>query len=154
VQESPYVILLEHNLHTDGLLKLKKLKLWMPKSDVVLLTFANKSDDIYKAFCAGASGYIRQSDAVEDMISNIRDIMRGNMAILPSIAQKILDSNFSSPDNNLSNAEAQLLRAFVDGHSISYIRDVLNIPVQTMQFQIKCIFRKLHNSTHPAATSN
>jgi DNA-binding NarL/FixJ family response regulator len=133
---------------------LKKLKRRIPKSDIVLFTFAKKSEDIYKAFCAGASGYIRQSDAVDDMISNIRDIIHGDMIILPSIAQKIIDSHFASPDNNLSEAELQLMRAFVDGHSIPYIRDAFNVPAQTMRLQIKSIFRKLHNSAHPASTSN
>ncbi len=154
VTESPQVVLLDNSFQAAGLQTLKKLKRRIPQSDVVLFTFANKSEDIYKAFCAGASGHILQSDPMDDMISNIQDIMHGDMIILPSIAQKILDSHFASHDYNLSVAEVQLMRAIADGHSIPYIRDVLKVPAHTTRAQIKSIFRKLHNSTHPATTSN
>jgi DNA-binding NarL/FixJ family response regulator len=153
-RESPQVVLLDYNLQSAGLQTLKKLKRRLPTSDIVLFTFANKSDDLYKAFCAGASGYILQSDAVEDLIRSIENIMRGDMIILPSIAQRILDSHFSSRDYSLTEAEVRLMRAIVEGHAVPYVRDTLKVPAQIMQSQIKSIFRKLHHSTQPATASD
>lgn len=151
--KSPQVILLDNTLQPAGLHTLKELKRRIPKSDIILFTFSNKSEDIYNAFCAGASGHILQSN-VEYMISDIQDIVRGDMIILPSIAQKIIDSNFASHDYTLSTSEIQLMRAIVEGHSMSYIRDALRVSAQTTRLQIKSIFRKLHCSVQPASASD
>lgn len=153
-QQAPQVVLLDNSLQTTGLLAIRKLKHRNPKSDVVIFTFVNKSEDIYNAFCAGATGHILQSDAVETVISNIQDIICGNTIILPSIAQKILDGHFSSNDYTLSVPEVQLLQTIIDGHAIPYIRDTLKVPAHVMRSQFKSIFRKLHNSTQTATTSH
>lgn len=153
-RESPQVVLLDNSLQPAGLRLLKELKCRIPASEVVVFTFANKSEDIYNAFCAGASGYIPQSDAVEDLIDSLRDIIHGDMIVLPSIAQKILDSHFTTHAYRLSASEVRLMQAIVDGHAVPYIRDILKVPQQTMRSQIKSIFRKMHNSTHPATASD
>lgn len=152
--QSPQVVLLDNNLQVTGLQTLKKLKRRLSASEFVLFTFSNKSDDIYNAFCAGASGYILQSDDVEDMIISIQDIIRGDMIVLPSIAQKILDWHFISNEYKLTVGEVQLMRAFVEGHAIPYIQGTLKVPTKLMRSQIKSIFRKLHNSTQPTTASN
>lgn len=143
-RESPRVVLLDHNLQATGLHALNQLKRRMPETAIVLFTFANNSEDIYNAFAAGASGHILQSDPVEDMISSIHDILSGDMIVLPSIAQKILDTHFLSNECMLTVSEVRFMQVIAAGHAMPYIRDTLMIPVQTIRSQTRSIFRKLH----------
>ena len=151
---SPQVILLDNSLQANALRALRNLKRRLPTSEVVLFTFADKSEDIYNAFCAGASGYILQSEDVEDMIRSIQDIMSGDMIVLPSIAQKILHSHTSANAHNLTKGEVQLMLAIANGQSMPYIRDTLKVPAQKIRSQIKSIFSKLHISTQTTTASN
>lgn len=152
--EFPQVVLLDDTLQPGGLRTVKKLRHRIPNSDIVLFTFSNNSEDIYNGFCAGASGHILQTDAMEDIISEIRGIIRGDIIIVPSIAQKILDSQLLFNEYTLSVTEVKLMQAMVDGHSLQYIENTLKIPMQVIRSKIKSIFQKLHHSTQLATASD
>lgn len=152
--ELPQVVLLDDTLQPGGLQTVKKLRHRIPNSDIVLFTFSNNSEDIYKGFCAGASGHILQTDTIEDIIREIRDIMRGDIIIVPSVAQKILNSQFLLQEYTLSATEVKLMQAMVEGHSLLHIEHALHIPVQVIRSIIKNIFQKLHHSTQLATATD
>ena len=53
-------------------------------------TVFDDDEKVFNAICAGASGYILKTAAVEDITKAIRDVHAGGSAMAPAIAYKVL----------------------------------------------------------------
>ncbi len=75
---SPNVILLDVGLPgMDGLNALEKIRSRIPSSNVVILTVFNDPDKIFKAVCAGASGYLLKTDSSDSVVNAVRQAAEG-----------------------------------------------------------------------------
>ncbi len=141
------VLLLDINLPgVSGLDALRSLKGMLPQTDIIIFTIRDNSDDIFKAFCAGASGYLIKSTSIENIKHGIRSVVNGDAAISPSVARKMIEyfnprSTLSEP---LSEQEMQIVQFITDGFSYKLIADKLLISINTVRYHIKKIYRKLH----------
>jgi DNA-binding NarL/FixJ family response regulator len=145
--EALQVLLLDINLPgISGLDALRSLKAMLPQTDIIIFTIRDNSDDIFKAFCAGATGYLIKSTSIENVKRGIRNVVNGDSAISPSVARKMIEyfnprSALSEP---LSEQEMQIVQFITDGFSYKLIADKLLISINTVRYHIKKIYRKLH----------
>lgn len=145
--DSLHVLLLDINLPgISGLEGLRLLKARLPHTDIIIFTIKDNSDDIFKAFCAGATGYLIKSTSIENIKKGIHNVISGDAAISPSVARKMIEyfSPSSSLEEPLSDREMQIVLLITDGQSYKLIADKMQVSINTVRYHIKKLYKKLH----------
>ena len=74
----PDVVLMDINLPgMNGVECVRKLKVILPKTQVMMLTVYEDTDNIFAALAAGASGYMLKRTPAKDLIEAIHEVLRG-----------------------------------------------------------------------------
>jgi DNA-binding NarL/FixJ family response regulator len=131
----------------DGISGIKKITTLAPSCDIIMLTVFMDSDKIFNALCAGATGYLLKGTPMAEIEKAILEINRGGGYMSPSIARKVVE-HFKTPvkkeDSQLTDKERAVIDGLLDGLSYKLIADRLDIPIDTVRFRIKSIYKKLH----------
>lgn len=158
--EFPDVILLDVQLPgMDGITALSVFKNRVPKAHVIILTVFDDADKIFRAVCAGASGYILKSSGSSAIGDAIRQVMDGGAPMTPGVARKVLDAfarletGSIGNDYHLTDRECGILRLMADGLVKKEIGDALGISVHTVSTHIQRVYEKLHVSTNTGAVA-
>src|SRR6185295_872202 len=96
----PDVVLLDVELPgMNGIEAVRRIKSLSPVTRIIMLTVFDDHDKIFKAICAGASGYLLKTSPVEKIVESIRDVYAGGAPMTPRVARLVLDmfSRFQSP---------------------------------------------------------
>lgn len=159
--EIPDVILLDVQLPgMDGISALSILKKRVPKAQVIILTVFDDADKIFRAVCAGASGYILKSSSSSQIGEAIRQVMEGGAPMTPEVARKVLEA-FAKQESgrdagneyNLTDRERGILRLLADGLVKKEIADTLGISIHTVSTHIQRVYEKLHVTTNTGAVA-
>lgn len=153
-RSEPDVILMDIELPGLNGVELSSLVLGaFPSIKILIQTVFNDTDKIFKALCAGASGYILKNDPPHRYLEAITEVYNGGSPMNTVVAKKVLGffSNKNiiliSPDNNdydLSKREKDILRMMVEGANFKTIADNAFISYETVRTHVKHIYRKLH----------
>src|SRR4029078_6573459 len=96
-----------------------------------MLTVFDDHDKIFKAICAGASGYLLKTSPVEKIIESIREAQDGGAPMTPRVARSVLDmfSRSSPPhqDYGLTAREQKILELMTQGLIKKEIADQLTL---------------------------
>src|SRR5438477_5219946 len=116
----PDVVLLDVELPgLNGLEAVKRIRSISPSTRVIMLTVFDDHDKIFKAICAGASGYLLKTSPVEKIIESIRDAYAGGAPLTPQVARSVLDtfSRLRAPqhDYGLTQREREILELTTEG---------------------------------------
>jgi len=86
----PDVILLDVELPgQNGIEAVRKIKSICPSTRVVMLTVFDDHQKVFKAICAGASGYLLKTAAVEQIVESIREALGGGAPMTPRVAKSV-----------------------------------------------------------------
>ena len=120
---------------------------------VLIQTVFDDSDKIFKALCAGASGYILKNDPPNKYLEAVTEVHNGGSFMNASVAKKTL-SFFTqkniilvSPegtDYHLSDREKEILKELTEGQPLKNIATKLFISHETVRTHVKHIYSKLH----------
>lgn len=153
----PEVILMDIDMPgISGIQAVELLKKHYPEVMVVMQTIFDDNDNIFKAICAGADGYLLKNTPPARLISGIEEVLEGGAPMSASVARKVLESQRSNTGNNdstLSGREKELLKLLVEGHSYKIVADKLFISVGTVQTHIKNIYGKLQVNSKAGAVA-
>lgn len=143
---APEVLLLDINLPgMSGLEAIRAIKGRFPEVEIIMFTIHDDSDFIFKALCAGGSGYLLKSTPLPRIKESIHQVHRGQAAISPSIARKVIE--YFRPQKKqleeLTPREMQIVQCMVDGLSYKLIADKLMVSINTVCYHVKNIYRKL-----------
>ncbi|MFP6875197.1 MAG: response regulator transcription factor [Roseibacillus sp.] len=160
-QAAPDVILLDVQLPgVDGLSALSKFKECIPDTRVIILTVFDDADKIFRAVCAGASGYVLKASGTDNIGESIRQVMGGGAPMTPAVAKKVLDAFANSElltgpkgDYGLTAREQEILRLLADGLLKKEIADTLSISVNTVSTHLRRVYDKLHVNTNTGAVA-
>lgn len=160
-QPAPDVVLLDVQLPgLDGIAALGKFKEVIPDTRVIILTVFDDADKIFRAVCAGASGYVLKAAGTDKIGESIRQVMRGGAPMTPEVAKKVLDAFAKSElltgvkgDYGLTNREQEILRLLAEGLLKKEIADALNISVNTVSTHLRRVYDKLHVNTNTGAVA-
>jgi DNA-binding NarL/FixJ family response regulator len=103
---------------------------------------------------------LKRTNPVE-ITDAIRQVHAGGSVMTPRIARRVLEM-FTRPatpevappdDHNLTVREKAVLQAMAEGQARKQIVDGLNINTHTLDYVIRCIYRKLHVNCAAAAVS-
>ena len=154
----PDVVLLDVVLPgIDGIETVKRIKSLSPATRVIMLTVFDDHDKIFKAICAGASGYLLKTSPVEKIIASIREVHAGGAPMTPQVARSVLEmfSRLSLPQNDygLTAREQRILELMTQGLIKKEIADKLSLSYHTVDTHLRNIYTKLHVHTRTGAVS-
>ena len=159
----PDVILLDVQLPgMDGITALSHLKGMAPETQIVILTAFDDADKIFRAVCAGASGYVLKSSTGEEIGEAIRQVIAGGASMAPEVARKVLDTladqkgRENSQDDDayaLTARQRDILRLMAEGLVKKEIADALNISVTTVSTHMQRLYETLHVTTNTGAVA-
>jgi DNA-binding NarL/FixJ family response regulator len=159
----PDVILLDVQLPgIDGITALATFKQRAPNARAIILTVFDDADKIFRAACAGASGYILKSSGIDQIGEAIRQVMEGGAPMTPEVARKVLDAfaridpprpGEAADDYQLTPRERDILRLLADGLSKKEIAKDLKISVNTVSTHMQRVYDKLHVGTNTGAVA-
>ena len=160
-QSPPDVILLDVQLPgMDGIEALATFRQLAPDARVVVLTVFDDADKIFRAVCAGASGYVLKSAGIGQIGQAIEQVMAGGVSMTPEVARKVLDafaamekSKQCIHDYQLTQREREILRLMADGLLKKEIADHLDISVNTVSTHLRRVYGKLHVQTNTGAVA-
>lgn len=131
-----------------------------PEVKILIQTVFNDSEKIFKALCAGASGYILKNDPPHKYIEAISEVYNGGAPMSSMVAKKMLgfftNKNVvlispGSTDYLLSDREKELLRLMIEGHDYKKIAEKAFISYETVRTHVKHIYKKLHVASRSEA---
>jgi len=143
-QDSPDVILMDIELPgisgIEGIAKIKKLK---KDIDIITVSVHDDDDRVFKALCAGASGYLTKNITPEKLMDSIEEACRGGAPMSTNIARLVVHSFQRNTDSPLSPRETEVLQLLAKGKSYTMIAGELFIDKETVRSHIKNIYIKL-----------
>lgn len=106
-------------------------------ADARILMFSMHAGAAYaqQAFNAGARGYVTKSSPPDMLVSAIRTVYAGSVALCPEISNAIATARLSGPESvfeGLSPREFEVLRMIVDAKSTEEIASALNLSPKTV----------------------
>jgi len=133
----------------DGIEAIRQIKSQHPEIAILVLTTFAGEDKVFPAIKAGASGYQLKDSDPEELVTAIRQVYRGEPALHPLIARKVLQE-LSRPiegpptPDPLTPREEQILKLVAKGLENPEIADQLVISEATVRTHVSNIMSKLH----------
>lgn len=146
---SPDVMLVDIGLPgISGIDVVKRVHGFSPATHLVMLTIHEDNDRIFEAICAGATGYLLKTARPEEILSSIREVMRGGAPMTPAIARRVLNlfTQVRAPrwDYQLTDREREVLGELVAGKTKHDIGKALFLSAHTVDTHLRNIYEKLH----------
>jgi DNA-binding NarL/FixJ family response regulator len=131
----------------SGLEAIASVKALSPGSQILMLTMFDDQERIFRALCAGASGYLLKTSN-EDIPAAIREVVEGGAALSPPIARSVLNLfarlSPAPADYRLTPRERSILELMVQGLIKKEIAERLQLSYHTVDGHLRKIYRKLH----------
>ena len=143
------VILLDLGLPgMSGIEGIPMLRKRCPGTALVVLTVYDDNDRVFRALCAGATGYLLKNTPPVKLLEGLRDAVNGGAPMSPEIARRVVDifRKFRPPERanyDLTPHELRLLKLLVEGHSYKTAAVQLRVSINTIAFHIQNIYGKL-----------
>lgn len=151
---NPDVILMDLQMPVaDGLTATKVLHKQRPDVHILILTTYDTDADIMPALKAGATGYLLKDAPPESLFQAIRSVASGEMALAPSVTEKMAQRLTTAPTRALSKREIEVLELASKGNSNKAIASKLHITEATVKSHFVHIFDKLGADDRTAAVT-
>jgi len=130
-----------------------------PYIPVLIQTIYHDDQNIFRAICAGASGYILKTTTPDGYLLAINEVHLGGSPMTPGIARRVLELfkvNLPDPAHdsfNLTEKEKGVLQHLVTGKSYKMIADSMLISIDTVKTHMKNIYGKLHVHSNTEAVT-
>lgn len=132
----------------NGIDAAEQIRLGTPKTQVVILSIHSTAEHIYRAFRAGALGYLLKESAGSELIDAIHAVHKGRRYLTQRIADTVLDSymlqHSKSPLDELSVREREVLQLVAEGLPSAEISVRLSLSLRTVETYRSRIMQKLN----------
>lgn len=124
----------------NGIEAVQSLKKTREKIKIVFLTMHPDVAYAISAFESGASGYVLKHSAPEELVTAIREALKGRTYVTPLIAGELMQSYKEGSHrerdlfSHLTSRQRQVLQLLAEGHSAKEISTILGISVRTVEF--------------------
>ena len=130
----------------------------LPDVPILALTVYDSDDQVFRALCAGASGYLLKNTPPARLLESLQEVAAGGAPMSPEVARRVFRvfREFRPPvqaSYHLTPQEHELLKLLVEGHHKKTAAAALEISVNTVSFHLKHIYEKLqvHSKTGAVA---
>jgi two-component system, NarL family, response regulator LiaR len=125
----------------DGIEATRRVIERRPAVKVIALTASIDEARMMGVLRAGAVGYVRKDAEPETLLAAVRAVARGKTYIDPSVSDQVLHA--SSPRDELTPREREVLRRLALGLSNRDIADALCISEETVKTHVGSVLAKL-----------
>jgi DNA-binding NarL/FixJ family response regulator len=136
-----------------------RLKLLLPKTQILILTGVEDDELVFMALEAGADGYLLKRTKPEDLRTAMLNVLGGGAPMTSEIARLVVESfrkaaRSAKPTVNLSAREEEVLILLSKGYSNKEIASQLSISVETIGSHLKHIYKKMHVRSRAEAVAH
>jgi DNA-binding NarL/FixJ family response regulator len=156
---SPDVVLMDIGLPgMSGIEAIELLKRDHPRLEIVVFSIFEDDENVFRAICAGASGYLAKPVMPHQLLEAVEHAFGGGTPMSPHIARKVLEmfrQNAPPPraDYHLTPRECEVLDLLVKGEDYKSIAEKLFLSLFTVRAHIRNIYNKLHVHTKSQAVA-
>lgn len=151
---NPEVVLMDIAMpDLNGIEAARMIHLKSPATRIVMLSMHVSAEYVYRAFEAGACGYLLKEMAVDEVITAVRTVHAGKQYLSPALAKSVPDPDAGrgrSPVDSLSNRERQVLQLVVEGRTSSEIAHMIHLSPKSVETYRSRLMAKLGVSDLPA----
>jgi DNA-binding NarL/FixJ family response regulator len=147
---NPDVVLMDIFLpRMSGIECTARLKLQMPKLQILILTAVEDDELVFMALEAGADGYLLKRTSPEDLEAAMWDVLGGGAPMTSEIARRVVEyfrrsTKQPKTDVRLTTREEEVLILLSKGYSNKEIASQLSIGTETVGSHLKHIYEKMH----------
>jgi DNA-binding NarL/FixJ family response regulator len=111
------------------------------------------ADFVLEAFRVGAMGYVLKRAAASELLTAIREVLKGNHYVSPLVTRNALELLVSIPklrgkfSDRLTPRQREVLQLVAEGRTRKEIAAILNISVKTVEFHKATLMRELNLGT-------
>jgi DNA-binding NarL/FixJ family response regulator len=110
-----------------------------PEVKLVYVTMNQDADLAAEAFRRGASGYLLKTSAAAELVTAVREVLRGKSYISPLIAKDVVGFLLRGQESNgerdkLTSRQREVLQLLAEGRSMKEVASILKISSRTVAF--------------------
>jgi DNA-binding NarL/FixJ family response regulator len=129
-----------------------------PRIQVIILSVFEDDDNVFRAICAGAIGYVAKPVMPQQLLEAVENAFNGGTPMSPHIARKVIEmfKQHAPPlkaDYHLTERELEVLERLVQGDDYKHIADKLFLSIFTVRAHLRNIYDKLHVHSKSQAVS-
>ncbi len=134
----------------NGLEAARQIRRLCPKVKVLILSMHENEEYIRQSLAAGAMGYILKDAGVNELLTAIRAVYRGEAVLSPAVTRLVIEDYLRWGDipaedltDGLSPREVEVLQLIAEGYTNKQITEILSISIKTVQAHRARILSKL-----------
>jgi DNA-binding NarL/FixJ family response regulator len=146
----PDVVLMDIYLpRMSGIECTARMKVLLPKTQILILTVAEEHDMVFRALEAGADGYLLKRIKPAELRAAILDALSGGAPMSSEIARRVVESfrqksRARDTTVHLTAREEEVLVLLSRGYSNKEIADQIAVGIETVRTHLKKIYEKMH----------
>jgi DNA-binding NarL/FixJ family response regulator len=123
----------------NGLDAGRQVKAALPLVKLVYLTMYTDPELALEAFDRGAAGYLLKTCAVTDMVTAVREVLRGNTYLSPSVKKAVArlrreQKKVTNEEEPLTERQREVLQLLAEGKVMKEVGAVLNMTTRTVSW--------------------
>ena len=132
----------------NGIEAARQIRMVYPPTQVVILSVHSTSEHVFRAFEAGALGYLLKESAGAELVEAVRAVHAGRRYLSHKLVEAGIDDQIrqrrgKGPVNSLSIREREVLQLIVEGKSSAEIAGILSLSPKTVETYRSRLMRKL-----------
>jgi DNA-binding NarL/FixJ family response regulator len=149
VESGPDVVLMDNAMPLlNGTEATRMIKERGTKTQVIILSMYSDPVHVYRAFQAGAAGYVVKKSVAKEVIEAIRKVHGGGRYLSKQLVDGVLDhivfkSTAEEKLGSLSSRERQVLQMLAEGHGVANIATTLSLSPKTVETYRARVMEKL-----------
>jgi DNA-binding NarL/FixJ family response regulator len=135
----PDIVILDISMPLlNGIEAGRQIKRRVPECKLVFVTMNEDPGLAAEAFRAGASAYLLKSSAWAELVTAIREVMRGRSYVTPLVTGDLVGSLMRQEQQKqpeeLTSRQREVLQLLAEGHSMKEVARLLNLTPRTVAF--------------------
>ncbi|GAB4513341.1 MAG: response regulator transcription factor [Anaerolineae bacterium] len=135
----------------NGIDATERIRSSCPDTQVIILSMHATSEHVFRAFRAGAQGYLLKESAGREVVEAVRAVHAGRRYLSAQIAEALAEDETAlragleaaSPLDRLSPREREILQLVVEGKSSAEIAEMLCLSQKTVETYRSRLMQKL-----------
>jgi DNA-binding NarL/FixJ family response regulator len=132
----------------NGLEAGRQIKQKQKDIKLVFLTMNEDPDLAAAAFRSGASGYLIKRSAASELLTAIREVMRGRSYVTPLVTEGLVESLIQADahksSHELTPRQREVLQLLAEGRSMKEVASLLKLTPRTVAFHKYRMMAQLH----------
>lgn len=130
----------------NGVTAAREIHKLVPDAQTILLTMFEDDAYVLEALQAGVRGYVLKAQAPDELVSAVREVMRGSVYLSPGVSKAVVDAYLGGggpPNETLSDRERQILQLIAEGNTTKQAARALGVSVKTAEAHRTRVMQKL-----------